>query len=94
MLAAQRLMSTRRRVMKSMIKASIIANHHGKYQYTSAAIAGYLSGSFLTEIVGSFSLLGKGAGLPALVFLVPIMLMFVTFVSWRRGEMEEVWEPR
>ena len=72
--------------------------HHSepswKYHYTSAAIAGYLFGSFLTEIVGSFSLLGKGAGLPALVFLVPIMLMFVTFVSWRRGEMEEVWGPR
>ena len=37
--------------------------HHrepsGKYQYASAAIAGYLSGSFLMEIVGSFSLLGN-----------------------------------
>ncbi|KAL3795662.1 hypothetical protein HJC23_002069 [Cyclotella cryptica] len=62
-----------------------------KYQYTSAAIVGYLSGSFFTEIVGSFSLLGKGAGLPALVFLVPTMLVFVTLVSWRRGELEEVW---
>ncbi|KAL7475740.1 hypothetical protein ACHAW6_001648 [Cyclotella cf. meneghiniana] len=66
----------------------------GNNQYTFAAIAGYLFGSFLTEIVGSFSFLGKGAGLPALVFLVPAMLMFVLFVSWRKGEIEEVWGHR
>lgn len=59
--------------------------------YTCAAIVGYLVGSFATEIVGSFSLLGNRGGLPALVFLVPSMLAAVTAVAWLRDELDEVW---
>jgi hypothetical protein len=59
--------------------------------YTTAAIAGYVSGSAATEIVGSFSLLGGGRGLPALIFLIPSMLLAVTTVAWSRGELNEVW---
>jgi len=62
-----------------------------KYQYTTAATCSYLFASSVMEIIGSFSLLGNRGGLPALVFLVPTMLAFVTAVSWRRGELDEVW---
>jgi hypothetical protein len=61
------------------------------YKYTSSAVSGYILGSILTEIVGSFSLLGKGSGLPALVFLVPCMLLCVTATALQNGEVEDVW---
>lgn len=61
------------------------------YDYTKASVIGYLIGSFFTEIVGSFSLLGRVSGLPALVFLIPSMLSSVTLMALRRGEMEDVW---
>ena len=60
------------------------------YSYTSSAVGGYVIGSFLTEIVGSFNLLGKG-GLPALVFLVPSMLISISAMAWSKGELNEVW---
>lgn len=63
----------------------------GSYPYTTASIVGYLLGSFATEIVGSFSLLGKVSGLPALVFLVPSMIGTVTATAWARNELGEVW---
>ena len=59
--------------------------------YTTATIAGYVIGSAATEIVGSFSLLGSGRGLPALIFLIPSMLIAVTAVAVSRGELNEVW---
>ena len=59
--------------------------------YTTATTAGYIIGSAATEIVGSFSLLGGGRGLPALIFLLPSMLLAVTTVAWSRGELNEVW---
>ena len=37
-------------------------------------------GSFITEIVGNFDLLGIPSGLPALVFLIPSMLVAVTLI--------------
>ena len=61
------------------------------YPYASAAAVGYLLGSTLTEITGSFSLLGNLSGLPALVFLVPSMLFTITIVAWWRNEIDEVW---
>jgi len=61
------------------------------YSYTTAAIMGYILGSFLTEIAGSFSLLGPGSsGLPALVFLIPCMLIAVVLLAAVRGEAEDV----
>ena len=60
------------------------------YSYTSSAVGGYVIGSFLTEIVGSFNLLGRG-GLPALVFLVPSMLTAVSLMALSKGELNEVW---
>jgi len=60
------------------------------YSYTVTAIGGYVIGSFLTEIVGSFNLLGRG-GLPALVFLTPSMLIAVSLMAWSKGELNEVW---
>jgi len=60
------------------------------YSYASAAIGGYIIGSFLTEIVGSFNLLGRG-GLPALIFLVPSMLLAISAMAWSKGELNEVW---
>ena len=60
------------------------------YSYASSAIGGYVIGSFLTEIVGSFNLLGRG-GLPALVFLVPSMLTAVSLMAWSKGDLNEVW---
>ena len=60
------------------------------YSYASAAVGGYIIGSFLTEIVGSFNLLGRG-GLPALVFLVPSMLTAISVMAWSKGEFNEVW---
>ena len=59
--------------------------------YTSATTAGYVIGSAATEIVGSFSLLGSGRGLPALIFLIPAMLLAVTTLAYSRGELSEVW---
>lgn len=59
--------------------------------YTTATTAGYVIGSAATEIVGTFSLLGGGRGLPALIFLIPSMLLAVTTVAWSRGELNEVW---
>ncbi|KAL7525711.1 hypothetical protein ACHAWF_003795, partial [Thalassiosira exigua] len=61
------------------------------YPYTTATIIGYALGSFATEIVGSFSLLGNVSGLPALVFLVPSMLSVVTLMAWSRSELGDVW---
>ena len=60
------------------------------YSYASSAVGGYLIGSFLTEIVGSFNILGTG-GLPALIFLVPSMLTTVSLMAWSKGELNEVW---
>lgn len=61
------------------------------YPYTTAAVVGYILGSFLTEIVGSFSLLGPASsGLPALVFLIPCMLLDVVLLARVRGEIEDV----
>ena len=62
-----------------------------KYQYTISATLGYVVASLVMEVIGSFSLLGNRGGLPALVFLVPAMLAFVTVVAWRKGELDEVW---
>lgn len=62
-----------------------------EYPYATASILGYAFGSFATEIVGSFSLLGNVSGLPALVFLVPSMLCGVTAMAWSRNELGEVW---
>jgi len=59
--------------------------------YTTATTAGYVIGSAATEIVGTFSLLGSGRGLPALIFLIPSMLIAVTTVAASRGELSEVW---
>jgi hypothetical protein len=62
-----------------------------QYQYTFAATFGYLVASLFVEVIGSFALLGNRGGLPALVFLVPTMLLCVSTVAWRRGELNEVW---
>jgi hypothetical protein len=62
-----------------------------RISYTSATTAGYVIGSAATEIVGSFSLLGSGRGLPALIFLIPAMLLAVTTLAYSRGELSEVW---
>jgi hypothetical protein len=62
-----------------------------RISYTSATTAGYVIGSAATEIVGSFSLLGSGRGLPALIFLIPAMLLTVTALAYSRGELREVW---
>mmetsp|Transcript_23127 Transcript_23127/g.35723 ORF Transcript_23127/g.35723 Transcript_23127/m.35723 type:complete len:149 (+) Transcript_23127:2-448(+) len=59
--------------------------------YTTATTAGYVIGSAATEIVGTFSLLGSGRGLPALIFLIPSMIIAVTTVAASRGELNEVW---
>eukprot|EP00986_Skeletonema_menzelii_P007511 scaffold2950_cov93-Skeletonema_menzelii.AAC.12 len=59
--------------------------------YTTATTAGYVLGSAVTEIVGTLSLLGSGRGLPALIFLIPSMLIAVTTVAVSRGELNEVW---
>jgi len=59
--------------------------------YTTATTAGYVIGSAATEIVGTFSLLGSGRGLPALIFLIPSMLVAVTVAAVSRGELNEVW---
>ena len=56
--------------------------------YAYAAIAGYVLGSLLTEVVSTF---GPTQGLPALIFLAPAMLGSVTLVAIQRGEMELVW---
>merc|ERR1719401_39538 len=61
------------------------------YPYVTASVAGYVLGSFATEIVGSFSLLRNVSGLPALVFLVPSMLGAVTMAAWSRDELQDVW---
>ncbi len=63
----------------------------GGHPYASASVLGYLFGSFVTEIVGSFALLGTGSGLPALVFLIPSMLGAVTIMAWSRNELNDVW---
>lgn len=62
-----------------------------RYGYTKAATLGYVLGSAATEIVGSFSILGERAGLPALLFLVPCMLGAVTVSAWFRGELSEIY---
>ena len=62
-----------------------------KISYATATTAGYVIGSAATEIVGTFSLLGSGRGLPALIFLIPSMLATVTAVALSRGELNEVW---
>ena len=61
------------------------------WQYTSAAIFGNVIASLTMEIIGSFSLLGNRGGLPALVFLIPTMLVCVTLVAWRRDELHDIW---
>jgi len=63
----------------------------GGYPYATASVVGYIVGSFATEIVGSFRLLGNVSGLPALVFLVPSMLSAVTTMAWSRNELGDVW---
>lgn len=62
-----------------------------RISYTSATTAGYVIGSAATEIIGSFALLGSGRGLPALIFLIPAMLLAVTTLAYSRGELSEVW---
>jgi hypothetical protein len=52
----------------------------GYSSYASAYVIGYIIGSFITEIVGNFDLLGIPSGLPALVFLIPSMLVAVTLI--------------
>ena len=59
--------------------------------YTKAATLGYVLGSAATEIVGSFSILGERAGLPALLFLVPCMLGAVTLTAWSKDELSEIY---
>jgi len=66
-------------------------NPKKQISYTTATTAGYVIGSAATEIVGTFSLLGSGRGLPALIFLIPSMLIAVTTVAASRGELNEVW---
>lgn len=61
------------------------------WQYTPAAIFGYVTASLIMEIIGSFSLLGNRGGLPALVFLIPAMLACVTLLAWRRDELQDIW---
>ena len=63
----------------------------GGHPYASASVLGYLFGSLVTEIVGSFALLGPRSGLPALVFLIPSMLGAVTTIAWSRNELQDVW---
>lgn len=63
----------------------------GYSSYASASVIGYIIGSFITEIVGSFDLLGIRSGLPALVFLIPSMLIAVTVMAWSRNELRDVW---
>jgi hypothetical protein len=63
----------------------------GGRPYASASVLGYLFGSLVTEIVGSFALLGPRSGLPALVFLIPSMLGAVTTMAWSRNELRDVW---
>jgi len=58
--------------------------------YVSASVIGYIIGSFITEVVGSFDLLGIRSGLPALVFLIPSMLIAVTVIAWSRNELRDV----
>jgi hypothetical protein len=62
----------------------------GYLSYASASVIGYIIGSFITEIVGSFDLLGIRSGLPALVFLIPSMLVAVTVMAWSRKELRDV----
>jgi uncharacterized membrane protein YdjX (TVP38/TMEM64 family) len=62
----------------------------GYSSYASASVIGYIIGSFITEIVGSFDLLGIRSGLPALVFLIPSMLVAVTLMAWSRNELRDV----
>eukprot|EP00581_Thalassiosira_minuscula_P005362 CAMPEP_0183742128 /NCGR_PEP_ID=MMETSP0737-20130205/63991_1 /TAXON_ID=385413 /ORGANISM="Thalassiosira miniscula, Strain CCMP1093" /LENGTH=832 /DNA_ID=CAMNT_0025977657 /DNA_START=9 /DNA_END=2507 /DNA_ORIENTATION=+ len=62
------------------------------HPYATATIIGYIFGSFATEIVGSFRLLGNISGLPALVFLVPSMLAAVSMTAWSRNEVADVWD--
>ncbi|KAL7540945.1 hypothetical protein ACHAXR_010505 [Thalassiosira sp. AJA248-18] len=63
-------------------------SYSGGYPYASAATIGYIFGSIETELVGSF---GNISGLPALVFLVPSMLIAVTLMAWSRNELDDVW---
>ena len=58
--------------------------------YVSASVIGYIIDSFITEVVGSFDLLGIRSGLPALVFLIPSMLIAVTVIAWSRNELRDV----
>jgi hypothetical protein len=62
-----------------------------RISYAVATTVGYIIGSAVTEIVGSFSLMGSGRGLPALIFLIPSMLLAVMVVSSSREEFNEVW---
>lgn len=62
----------------------------GYSSYASASVIAYIIGSFITEIVGSFDLLGIPSGLPALVFLIPSMLDAVTLMAWSRKELRDV----
>ena len=62
----------------------------GYSSYASTYVIGYIIGSFITEIVGSFDLLGIRSGLPALVFLIPSMLVAVTLMAWSRNELRDV----
>lgn len=68
-------------------------NENGrKAHYTNASIIGYILGSLLTELVSTFGpteIVNKG--LPALVFITPVMLACITFVAIQREEMDLVW---
>ncbi|KAL3822392.1 hypothetical protein ACHAXA_010870 [Cyclostephanos tholiformis] len=63
--------------------------HH--HPYASATVFVYVLGSFVTEIVGIFGMLGNRLGLPALVFLMPSMLCAMTVMAWSRNELYDVW---
>ena len=64
--------------------------HH--HPYASTTVFRYVLGSFVTEIVGIFGMLGNTSGLPALVFLMPSMLCAVTAMAWSRNELYDVRE--
>lgn len=60
---------------------------HKRYAY--AAIAGYMLGSIVTEVVSTFG--PTQQGLPALIFLTPAMLGSVSLLALQRGEFNSVW---
>jgi signal peptide peptidase-like 2B len=62
-------------------------NHRGWSSYFTIASVGYFFGMCFTDV----SLVLMQSGQPALLYLVPCTLGIVTFVAWRRGEWNELW---